>query len=81
MYVVKAGLKALSKRETLKAVNLFLICLILFKFSTLTDFSMLFQVKVFSFVFGENLESHVAGGRGPLLQCFIHFITNTYRHC
>jgi len=59
--------KSLSKRETLKAVNFFLSCLILFKFSTLTNFSILFQVMVFSFVLGENLKSHVAGGRGPFV--------------
>jgi len=57
--------KSLSKRETLKAVNFFLICLILFKFSTFTNFSMLFQVMLFSFVFDENLKSHVAGVTSP----------------
>jgi len=53
-FQAKIPYKSLSKRETLKAVNFFLIRLILFKFSTFTNFSMLFQVMVFLFVFGEN---------------------------
>jgi len=53
--------KSLSKRETLKAFNLCLICLFLFKFSTFANFSMLFQVMIFSSAFGEFLKSHVTG--------------------
>jgi len=53
--------KSLSKRETLKAFNFCLICLILLKFSTFTNFSMLLQVMIFLFVFGGHLKSHVTG--------------------
>jgi len=47
-------------------VTIAFIYLLPFKLSTFTNFSMLFPVMVFSFVFGENLKSHVTGDTSSL---------------
>jgi len=57
---------AIQKRQSLNACNYCPIYVFPFKLSTFTNFSMLFQVMVFSFVCGENLKSHVAGVTSPL---------------
>jgi len=54
------------KKGSLNACNYCPIYLLPFKLSTFTNFSMLFPVIVFSFVFSENLKSHVTGDTSSL---------------
>jgi len=59
---------SIQKRQSLNACNYCPIYLLPFKLSTFTNFSMLFPVMVVSFVFSENLKSHVTGDTSSLIQ-------------